>query len=90
MAVLTVIELGAGTIQGAVSYAEYCEDDDDEPYNYYHYYFYYYYHYRYAYDGSTGRCDFYNKGSEHNPDVDFLAVVIVAGIGTFFWVSSYM
>ena len=27
-AVLVTIVLGAGTIQGAVSYAEYCDDDD--------------------------------------------------------------
>ena len=77
MAVLTVIELGAGTIQGAASYAEYCEDDDVN-----------YYFYHYVYGGSTVRCDFYNDDRLDNSDVDFLAVVIVTGISTFFWVNG--
>ena len=66
IAVITAIELGAATIQGSASYAEYCKDDDD---------IYYY-----------KLCDFSNEERKHEPDVDFLAVVIVTGIGAFFWV----
>ena len=80
MAVLTVIELGAGTIQGAASYAEYCEDDVPNYYNY---------HYQYEYGGPIVRCDFYNDDRLDNSDVDFLAVIIVTGISTFCWVSSW-
>ena len=70
IAVLTVIELGAGTIQGAASYTEFCNQ-----------LYYVYYSYRFVY------CDFYNDDRKHDSDVDFLAVVIVTGIGAFFWVS---
>ena len=69
IAVITAIELGAATIQGAASYAEYCNDDNG-----------YYYYLKYK------RCDFSNDERKHEPDVDFLAVVIVTGIGAFFWV----
>ena len=69
-AVLVTIVLGAGTIQGAVSYAEYCDDDDD------------------YYNDDYKRCDFSNSERQHDPDVDFVSVVIVTGICAFFWVSS--
>ena len=82
IAVLTIIELGAGTIQGAASYTEYCNDDGSQYVYVYHPYRYHQYEYVYL-----KHCDFYTDDRQHDPDVDFLAVVIVTGINTFFWVS---
>lgn len=64
----------AGTIQGAASYAEYCDQDD---YDYFSFYF-----------GDVKRCDFSDGNDQHEPDVDFLTIVIVTGIGALSWVSS--
>ena len=68
IAVLVTTVLGAGTIQGAVSYAKYCDDDD-------------------YYGDDYKRCDFSNSERQHDPDVDFVAVVITTGICAFFLVS---
>ena len=76
IAVITAIVLGAATVHGAASYAEYCNDDDEND------------HYFYYYFNNPKLCDFSNDEREHEPDVDFLAVVIVTGICAFFWVSS--
>ena len=90
LAVIATIVLGAGTIQGAASYTEFCNDDDFIPldrvlggysYNYY---------YGYVGHGDYKRCDFYSEKRQHDPDVDFLTIVIVAGIATLFWVSSLL
>ena len=67
---ITIIVLGAGTIQGAASYTEFCNQ-----------FYFHYGPYRFVY------CDFYNDDRKHDYDVDFVAVVIVTGIGAFFWVS---
>ena len=74
IAVITTIVLVAGTIQGAASYAEYCDQDVDD---YVRYYF-----------GDYKRCDFSDGDRQHEPDVDFLTIVIVTGIGALSWVSS--
>ena len=66
LAVIATIELGAVTIQGAASYAEYRYDDGT------------------YYKG----CDFYSDESQHDPDVNFLTIVIVIGTATLFWVST--
>lgn len=79
IAVLTIIELGAGTIQGAASYTEYCKGESS-------YYIYGYNNRRYGHV-YLPHCEFYNGARKHDPDVDFLAVVIVTGISTYFWVS---
>ena len=69
IAIITVIVLVAGLIQGAVSYAEYCDQD-----------VYSYYDFKY--------CDFISPDRQHDPDVNFLGVVIVSGIAAFSWVSD--
>ena len=90
LAVIATIVLGAGTIQGAASYTEFCNDDDfislDRDLSGYGY------NYYYGYGGHEDykRCDFYSEKRQHDPDVDFLTIVIVAGIATLFWVSSLL
>ena len=70
IAVITIIVLGAGTIQGAASYTEFCNQ----------------FYFRYG-SYRAVNCDFYTDDRRHDSDVDFVAVVIVTGIGAFFWVS---
>ena len=80
-AVLTTIVLVTGTIQGAASYAEYCDDESDEDYRYF---------YQNIYGNNYTRCDFSNSNRQHDADVDFLTVVIVTGIAALSWVSSFI
>ena len=66
----------AGFIQGAVSYAKYCDQDIGT------------YSYNYNVYSDFKYCDFGNADRQHDPDVDFLTVVIVSGIAAFSWVSD--
>ena len=81
IAIITTVVLVAGTIQGAASYAKYC-DQDAEDFSYVSYYYGYY---------NNGRdfkyCDFSDDDRQHDPDVDFITIVIVTGIGALSWVS---
>lgn len=88
LAVIAIIVLGAGTIQGAASYTEYCYDDDtttilDHILND-----------SGSYSGPVPRdyrrCDFYSERRQHDPDVDFLTIVIVIAVAALFWVSGYI
>ena len=88
LAVIAIIVLGAGTIQGAASYSEYCYDDDtstdldrvlsgtDSYYG--------------PVPRDYRRCDFYSERRQHDPDVDFLTIVIVIAVAALFWVSGYI
>ena len=69
--VLTTIVLVTGTIQGAASYAEYCNDGEFDYYANYYY----------------NRCYFSNSDRQHDHDVDFLTVVIMTGMVALSWVS---
>lgn len=77
IAVITTIVLVAGTIQGAASYAEYCDQDTNDYFSYY---------YGYIYNSNQKLCEFSDGDSQHDADVDFLTIVIVTGIEAFFWV----
>ena len=82
IAVITTIVLMAGTIQGAASYAKYCDQDVEDYFGYY-----------YSYNNERDRikfCDFSDDDRQHDPDVDFITVVVVTGIGAFSWVSIYI
>ena len=89
LAVIATIVLGAGTIQGAASYTEYCNDDDVS-----------YLDHNLDSNGYFGsyvsveqdykRCDFYSDERQHDPDVDFLTIVIVIAVATLFWVSTHV
>ena len=70
-AVLTTVVLVTGTIQGAVSYAEYCNDGEFDYYANYYY----------------NRCYFSNSDRQHDHDVEFLTVVIMTEMAALFWVS---
>ena len=80
IAVITTIVLVAGTIQGAASYAEYCDQDVDDYVSYYYSY--------YNNQRDFKYCDFSDGDRQHDPDVDFLTIIIVTGIGALSWVSS--
>ena len=73
LALITFIVLLAGTIQGAVAYADYC-DGHDNSYN--------------PFDNVYKRCDFEHRKSRYDADVDFIAVVVLSGIGALVWVSN--
>ena len=90
LAVIATVVLGAGTIQGAASYTEFCNDDDYIPLDYALAEHSYSYRYRHVGREDYKRCDFYSEKRQHDPDVDFLTIVIVAGIATLFWVSSLL
>ena len=72
LAFITVIVLLAGTLQGIIAYSNYCNDDND--YNYYNF--------------GTKRCEFKHARNKYDADVDFIAVVVLSGVGALFWVSS--
>ena len=69
-AVLTTIVLVTGTIQGAVSYTEYCNDGEFDYYTNYYY----------------NRCYLSNSDRQHDHDVDFFTVVIMTAIAALSWV----
>ena len=66
--------LFAGTLQGAISYSDYCNDNDDHDVL------------ESIIDYNKKWCDFSSSG-KYNSDVDFIAVVVLAGIGALLWVS---
>ena len=78
LAFVTVIVLLAGTVQGALAYSDYCHSDDDifNPFDL----VYKFYKYK--------RCDFDHGRSKYEPDVDFVAVVALSGVGALFWVCN--
>ena len=71
---LTVVVLFAGSLQGAISYSDYCNDNDDHDVL------------ESIIDYNKKWCDFSSSG-KYNSDVDFIAVVVLAGIGALLWVS---
>lgn len=82
LALVTVSVLFAGTLQGTISYADYCKDhgdhnDDIDDSNVL----------EYVLDYNKKWCDFSSNG-KYNDDVDFVAVVALSGIGALLWVSS--
>ena len=66
--------LFAGSLQGAISYSDYCNDNDDHDVL------------ESIIDYNKKWCDFSSSG-KYNSDVDFIAVVVLAGIGALLWVS---
>ena len=68
--------LFAGTLQGAISYSDYCNDNDDHDVL----------EFESIIDYNKKWCDFSSSG-KYNSDVDFIAVVVLAGIGALLWVS---
>ena len=76
LALLTATVLLAGAIQGAVDYSRYCHSHGSLSY-----------HDWFIGLGYTKRCDFEQARDEYNADVDFVAVLVLSGIGAFFWVS---
>ena len=82
LAFVTVTVLFAGTLQGAISYADYCNDHGDHN-NYYGINV-----LEYILDYNKKWCDFSSRG-KYNDDVDFVVVVALSGIGLLLWVSSF-
>lgn len=73
---ITATVLLAGTIQGAISYADYCTDHHESYYNYYSSFT----------DHKRTRCNFAHNSD--SADVDFVAVVVFSGAAAFFYVSK--
>jgi len=69
----TVTILVAGTLQGTISYSHYCDDD--------------YYEYDY-FRVKIKKCEFSKDENKYDDDVNFIVVVVSAGISALIWVSS--
>ena len=68
----TVVVLVAGTFQGTIAYSNYCDNDDEYDYLLH----------------KLKKCDFSDNQYEYDYDVDFIAVIVLTGIGALFWVSN--